>query len=63
MTTVQSKEIKVVPIAGRIGAEIHGVKLSGDLKPADFNAIKEALHEYKVVFFKGQNHLDDASQE
>ena len=63
MTTTQTNQIKVIPVAGRIGAEIQGVTLSGNLDPAVFNAIKQALHEYKVVFFKGQNHLDDASQE
>ena len=61
--TTQTNQLKVVPVAGRIGAEIQGVILSGDLDPAVFNEIKQALTEYKVVFFKGQNHLDDASQE
>ena len=61
--TLQTNQLKVVPVAGRIGAEIQGAKLSGDLDPAVFNSIKQALSEYKVVFFKGQNHLDDASQE
>ncbi|WP_318260856.1 TauD/TfdA dioxygenase family protein [Peribacillus simplex] len=28
-----------------------------------FNEIKQALNDHKVIFFKGQNHLDDASQE
>ncbi len=61
MTTQQ--QIKVVPVAGRIGAEIQGVQLSGELDLAVLNEIKEAIKEHKVVFFKGQNHLDDASQE
>ena len=59
----QTNQLKVVPVAGRIGAEIQGVKLSGDLDPAVFNEIKQALDKYKVVFFKDQNHLNDASQE
>src|SRR5437762_10868159 len=63
MTMAQTTKVKVVPVAGRIGAEIKGIKLSGDLDPAVFNEIKQALNEYKVVFFKGQTHLDDASQE
>lgn len=63
MTKTQTQQLKVVPVAGRIGAEIQGVQLSGDLDPAVFNEIKQALNKYKVVFFKGQNHLDDASQE
>ncbi|MEH7082445.1 TauD/TfdA family dioxygenase [Neobacillus drentensis] len=63
MTAFQTKQLKVVPRAGRIGAEIQGVQLSGDLEPSILNEIKQALNEYKVVFFKGQNHLTDASQE
>lgn len=63
MTEIQTKQVNVVAVAGRIGAEIQGVQLSGDLDPAIFNKIKQALNEHKVVFFKGQNHLDDTSQE
>lgn len=59
----QTTQVKVVPVAGRIGAEIQGVHLSGALEPGVFNTIKQALNEYKVLFFKGQNHLDDANQE
>ncbi|MNO50732.1 putative dioxygenase [compost metagenome] len=61
MTTKQ--QIKVIPVAGRIGAEIQGVLLSHALEPEVFNEIKQALLDYKVVFFKNQNHLDDAGQE
>ena len=61
--SVQTNQIKVIPVAGRIGAEIRGVQLSKNLEPVVFNKIKEALDEYKVVFIKGQDHLDDASQE
>ncbi|MFF2456207.1 TauD/TfdA dioxygenase family protein [Peribacillus simplex] len=63
MTETKTQQLKVVPVAGRIGAEIQGVQLSGDLDLAIFNEIKQALNDHKVVFFKGQNHLDDASQE
>ena len=63
MTETKTQQLKVVPVAGRIGAEIQGVQLSGDLDLAIFSEIKQALNDHKVVFFKGQNHLDDASQE
>ncbi|MFJ7938621.1 TauD/TfdA dioxygenase family protein [Peribacillus sp. NPDC096622] len=63
MTETKTQQLKVVPVAGRIGAEIQGVQLSGDLDLAIFSEIKQALNNHKVVFFKGQNHLDDASQE
>jgi alpha-ketoglutarate-dependent taurine dioxygenase len=59
----KTNQLKVVPVAGRIGAEIQGVKLSGDLDPAIFNEIKQAVDTYKVVFFKDQGHLNDAKQE
>jgi alpha-ketoglutarate-dependent taurine dioxygenase len=55
--------IEVKPLAGRIGAEIVGVRLSGDLAPQTFLAIKEALLRHKVIFFRGQQHLDDAGQQ
>ncbi|WP_236340193.1 TauD/TfdA dioxygenase family protein [Paenibacillus plantiphilus] len=60
---VEGTNVEVLPIAGRIGAEIRGVKLAGDLDGAQAAAIREALLKYKVIFFRGQNHLDDAEQE
>lgn len=53
----------VIKRAARIGAEIRSVKLSGDLPDRTVTAINELLLEYKVIFFRGQNHLDDAEQE
>ncbi|MEH7548555.1 TauD/TfdA dioxygenase family protein [Neobacillus vireti] len=55
--------IVVTPVAGRIGAEISGVKLSGELDSDTVKSIREALLKYKVVFFRDQNHLDDQGQE
>jgi alkyl sulfatase len=51
------------PIAGRIGGEIIGVRLAGDLDSSIVNAIRHALFKYKVIFFRGQEHLDEASHE
>jgi taurine dioxygenase len=51
------------PVAGRIGAEIRDVRLSGDLGQETFHAIRQALLKYKVLFFRGQQHLDDVGQE
>jgi len=56
-------DLSVHPVAGRIGAEIRGVRLSGDLDKKSVDGIRRALNEYKVVFFRGQQHLDDAGQE
>ncbi|MGK6354692.1 TauD/TfdA dioxygenase family protein [Sphingomonas sp. DT-207] len=55
--------LDVVPVAGRIGAEIRGVRLSGDLDRATVEAIRTALHRHKVIFFRNQGHLDDVGQE
>ncbi|MBN6051907.1 TauD/TfdA family dioxygenase [Nonomuraea sp. RK-328] len=50
------------PVAGRIGAEISGVLLGGDL-PADLVAlIRSALLDHKVLFFRAQDHLDTEGQ-
>jgi alpha-ketoglutarate-dependent sulfate ester dioxygenase len=55
--------LEVRPIAGRIGAEIGGVRLSAGLAPETVRAVREALLRHKVVFFRDQGHLDDAEQE
>ncbi|MGY3034039.1 alpha-ketoglutarate-dependent taurine dioxygenase [Bradyrhizobium sp. USDA 4354] len=49
--------------AGRIGAEIRNIKLSGDLPDQTIAAIRGLLLEHKVIFFRDQGHLDDAEQE
>lgn len=53
----------VRPVAGRIGAEISGLQLSGTLPAATVAAIRRALLQYKVLFFPDQGHLDDAEHE
>ncbi|MPQ70966.1 MULTISPECIES: TauD/TfdA dioxygenase family protein [Pseudomonas] len=55
--------LDIHPVAGRIGAEIRGIELSGELEAGVIEAIQQALVQYKVVFFRGQSHLDDQSQE
>lgn len=56
-------EIVVKPVAGRIGAEISGIKLSGALDVNTVKSIHEAVLKHKVIFFRNQNHLDDTEQE
>jgi alkyl sulfatase len=36
---------------------------AGELEPATVQAIRRTLFKYKVIFFRGQAHLDDASHE
>lgn len=55
--------LDIQPIAGRIGAQVNGIALSADLDAATVDAIQAALVQYKVLFFRGQTHLDDQSQE
>ena len=63
MAMEKSVTFEVRPIAGRIGAEVTGVRLSGELDSPTVSAIRQILFKCKVIFFKGQNHLDEASQE
>ncbi len=55
--------LDVRPVAGRVGAEIAGVRLSGDLAAATIEAINAALLRHKVIFFRDQAHLTDDEQE
>ena len=57
------QKIEVVPVAGRIGTEIRGVKLSPDLDAGTVEAIRAAWLKHKVIFFRNQHHLDEAGQE
>lgn len=61
-TAPQTLELDIHPVAGRIGAEIRGVQLSADLDAATLDAIQAALVKHKVIFFRGQTHLDDQTR-
>jgi alpha-ketoglutarate-dependent sulfate ester dioxygenase len=54
--------IAVTKLGSRIGARIDGVQLGGELDPATVEEIHDALLAYKVIFFRGQHHLDDEQQ-
>lgn len=49
-----NQEIDIRPLQPTIGAEIEGVDLSQPLSPAQRDAIKAAILQYKVVFFRDQ---------
>lgn len=59
---VRTSTASVVKLGANIGARIDGVRLGGDLDPASISVIRKALLENKVIFFRGQDHLDDDSQ-
>ncbi|OBI76144.1 TauD/TfdA dioxygenase family protein [Mycobacterium asiaticum] len=54
--------IAVHQLGSRIGAEVSGVRLGGDLPAAAVEEIRAALLAHKVIFFRDQHHLDDAEQ-
>lgn len=62
-TKASDTSLDIVPVAGRIGAEVRGIPLSGELADAQIAEIKAALVRHKVLFFRNQTHLDDAAQE
>ncbi len=51
--------VSIHQLGGRIGARIDGVRLGGDLSEQTVADIRAALLQHKVVFFRGQDHLDD----
>ncbi|RDZ10075.1 taurine dioxygenase [Priestia megaterium] len=62
-STTKNSVLEILPIAGHIGAEIKGVHLSSSIDAETVSTIKKALLKHKVVFFRGQGHIDDAEQE
>ncbi|WP_025737462.1 TauD/TfdA dioxygenase family protein [Mycobacterium genavense] len=55
-------QITVTKLGSRIGARVDGVHLGGDLDPVAVEEIRRALLTHKVIFFRGQHHLDDQQQ-
>ncbi|MBV8567304.1 MAG: TauD/TfdA family dioxygenase [Methylobacteriaceae bacterium] len=56
-------DLDIRPIGGRLGAEVRGIRLSGDLPAEVVAALRRALLQHKVIFLRAQGHLDDAEQE
>lgn len=54
-TPASALGLDVRPMAGHIGAEIHGVDLSKPLEPAVVAEIRATLLTWKVVFFRDQD--------
>jgi len=53
-----SSDFRVVQLGGNIGARIDGVRLD-QIDTETATAINAALNAHKVVFIRGQQHLDD----
>ncbi|MFB8076836.1 TauD/TfdA dioxygenase family protein [Streptomyces sp. NPDC056013] len=58
-----TESITVQKVGGRLGAVISGVRLGGDLPAETVAEIRSALLAHKVVFFRGQDHLDEEAHE
>ncbi|MFE9899089.1 TauD/TfdA dioxygenase family protein [Streptomyces achromogenes] len=62
-TTAPAPAVTVQKVGGRLGAVLTGVRLGGDLPAETVAEIRAALLEHKVVFFRGQDHLDEEQHE
>ncbi|MEU4314863.1 TauD/TfdA family dioxygenase [Nocardia sp. NPDC024068] len=54
--------VRVTRLGTHIGARIDGVRLGGDLDAEAVVAIRSALHEHKVIFFRDQHQLTEDGQ-
>jgi taurine dioxygenase len=52
---MRNAPFEVQPIAGALGAELRGVKLDDDLPDATIGAIRQALLDHLVIFFRDQD--------
>lgn len=52
---MRNTPIGIRPIAGAIGAEIHGVDLAGEVPNDTVRAIRQALLDHLVIFFRDQD--------
>ncbi len=62
ITETRSPHITVKPLTREIGAEIVGARLAEPLDRAVTRAIRTAVIDYKVIFFRDQQQLDAESQ-
>ena len=52
---MSSNSLTVKPVAGALGAEIHGIDLAAPLDDATFAQIHQVLLDHCVIFFRDQN--------
>jgi len=60
---LKDTDLDIRPINGRIGAEVHGLRLASDLAQQTIAAIEAGLLRHRVLFFPNQQHLSEAEQE
>ncbi|MFH0129879.1 TauD/TfdA dioxygenase family protein [Variovorax sp. VaC1] len=56
-------DLHVRRVAGHIGGEVQNLKLSAELPQEVIEQLNAALVRHKVLFFRGQDHLDDAAHQ
>lgn len=57
-----TNQVTVTKLGSRIGARVDGLRLGGELDSRVVEEIHRVLLTHKVIFFRGQHHLDDAAQ-
>jgi alpha-ketoglutarate-dependent taurine dioxygenase len=56
-------DLRIRRVAGHIGGEVQNLKLAADLPQETIAQLDAALVAHKVLFFRGQDHLDDAAHQ
>ncbi|MFF1821775.1 TauD/TfdA dioxygenase family protein [Kribbella sp. NPDC058245] len=59
---LEAPTVTVTKVGGAIGAVVGNVQLGGHLAAETIAAIRQALLDHKVIFFREQDELDDAGQ-
>jgi taurine dioxygenase len=62
MSVITETKLEFAKLGSRIGAEIRGFDLSGDLSPDTVGQIRAALNEHKALVFREANILSDEAQ-
>ncbi|UKA57871.1 TauD/TfdA dioxygenase family protein [Arthrobacter sp. FW306-2-2C-D06B] len=62
MSVITETKLEFAKLGSRIGAEIRGFDLSGDLAPETVAQIRAALNEHKALVFREANILSDEAQ-
>jgi taurine dioxygenase len=62
MSVITETKLEFAKLGSRIGAEIRGFDVSGDLAPETVEEIRAALNEHKALVFREANILSDEAQ-
>ncbi|NQD88911.1 TauD/TfdA family dioxygenase, partial [Paenarthrobacter sp. CM16] len=62
MTVITETKLGFAKLGSRIGAEIRGLDISGDLSEETVAQIRAALNEHKALVFREANIFSDEAQ-